>query len=164
MLVFFFNNAGLFRKKILLSFFSLYQALAQLKSKCDQYERTIQEQESSLKEATQNAGTARSTLQTLQSDLNRITEDLAQLYHLVCQVTGDTPSRVMLDHAKGEAVHRDSERESSEEPSPQASSPSDENKPVIVNGKVRRLSRLRQVIALSQVECFLMKYSNTEKI
>ena len=39
-----------------------------------------------------------------QSELTGITEELAQLYHLVCQVTGDTPSRVMLDHANNGTV------------------------------------------------------------
>lgn len=115
------------------------QALAQLKKKCDQYERTIQEQESGLHKATEKAGNAQSSLQSLQRELNCITEELAQLYHLVCQVTGDTPSRVMLDHAKGEVVHGDSERESSEEPSSQTS-PSEESKAVIVNGKVKHSS------------------------
>lgn len=38
------------------------------------------------------------------SELTGITEELAQLYHLVCQVTGDTPSRVMLDHANNGTV------------------------------------------------------------
>lgn len=43
----------------------------------------------------QNAGqslnTARGTLMTL-------SDDVAQLYHLVCTVNGDTPNRVLLDH------------------------------------------------------------------
>jgi len=37
-------------------------------------------------------------------ELSGITEELAQLYHLVCQVTGDTPSRVMLDHVNNGTV------------------------------------------------------------
>ncbi|XP_022234975.1 protein bicaudal D homolog 2-like [Limulus polyphemus] len=36
-----------------------------------------------------------------QEDLVAISEELAQLYHYVCLVNGETPSRVMLDHAKG---------------------------------------------------------------
>lgn len=41
--------------------------------------------------AGQSLGSARSTLVTL-------SDDLAQLYHLVCTVNGETPSRVLLDH------------------------------------------------------------------
>ncbi|XP_031637021.1 protein bicaudal D [Contarinia nasturtii] len=45
--------------------------------------------------AGQNLGSARSVLVGL-------TEDLAQLYHLVCTVNGETPSRVILDHKNEE--------------------------------------------------------------
>jgi len=41
--------------------------------------------------AGQSLGSARSTLVAL-------SDDLAQLYHLVCTVNGDTPTRVLLDH------------------------------------------------------------------
>uniref|UniRef100_A0A0B7AR24 Protein bicaudal D n=1 Tax=Arion vulgaris TaxID=1028688 RepID=A0A0B7AR24_9EUPU len=112
---------------------SIDKALGELKSKCDQYERTIKEQEHSLQSVTRSASMAQSNLNNLQSELSRITEDLAQVYHLVCQVTGDTPSRVMLDHAKGGVVN---DPESSEDPSPSAGSPADENiKSVIDNVK-----------------------------
>ncbi|CAL1529372.1 unnamed protein product [Lymnaea stagnalis] len=111
------------------------QALAELKNKCDLYERTIRDQENDLKSATHAAGMAKSSLNSLQGELSCITEDLAQLYHLVCQVTGETPSRVMLDHAKGGAVRGDSERESSDEPSPSADSA---NKSVIPNGQEQK--------------------------
>ncbi|XP_076327991.1 protein bicaudal D-like [Tachypleus tridentatus] len=36
-----------------------------------------------------------------QEDLVAISEELAQLYHYVCVVNGETPRRVILDHAKG---------------------------------------------------------------
>lgn len=53
----------------------------------------------------QNAGqslnSARGTLMTL-------SDDLAQLYHLVCTVNGDTPNRVLLDH-KNEDLSFDSD-------------------------------------------------------
>ncbi|CAO1373653.1 unnamed protein product [Diamesa tonsa] len=53
----------------------------------------------------QNAGqslnTARGTLMTL-------SDDVAQLYHLVCTVNGDTPNRVLLDH-KNEDLSFDSD-------------------------------------------------------
>ncbi|KAH8323492.1 hypothetical protein KR067_012023 [Drosophila pandora] len=41
--------------------------------------------------AGQSLGSARSTLVAL-------SDDLAQLYHLVCMVNGETPTRVLLDH------------------------------------------------------------------
>lgn len=45
--------------------------------------------------AGQSLGSARSTLVGL-------SDDLAQLYHLVCTVNGETPSRVILDHKTDE--------------------------------------------------------------
>lgn len=45
--------------------------------------------------AGQSLGNARSTLVGL-------SDDLAQLYHLVCTVNGETPSRVILDHKNDE--------------------------------------------------------------
>lgn len=97
------------------------EALLDLKKKCMLYEETIKEQERELKAISEEAGRAQSSINTTQGELARITEDMAQLYHLVCEVSGETPSRVMLDHAKSSAAEpvpsADSERESSEEPS-----------------------------------------------
>ncbi|CAD6227443.1 GSCOCG00001127001-RA-CDS [Cotesia congregata] len=39
-------------------------------------------------------------LDTAQNDLQNISDELAQLYHHVCAVNGETPSRVILDHEK----------------------------------------------------------------
>ncbi|BFZ08264.1 hypothetical protein BsWGS_11302 [Bradybaena similaris] len=109
------------------------KALAELTSKCDQYERTIREQENDLQSATQSASMWQASLDGLQAELSGITEHLAQLYHLVCQVTGDTPSRVMLDHAKGGAVN---ELESSEDhSSPAAPAGESADGSVVENGK-----------------------------
>lgn len=44
---------------------------------------------------------ASSSLDIAQNDLQIITDDLAQLYHHVCTVNGETPSRVVLEHEKG---------------------------------------------------------------
>lgn len=46
------------------------------------------------------AGEAGSSLDTAQNDLLTISDELAQLYHHVCTVNGETPSRVLLDHEK----------------------------------------------------------------
>lgn len=43
----------------------------------------------------QNAG---QSLNSARGTLVTLSDDLAQLYHLVCTVNGDTPSRVLLDH------------------------------------------------------------------
>lgn len=44
---------------------------------------------------------ASSSMDMAQNDLQTITDDLAQLYHHVCTVNGETPSRVVLEHEKG---------------------------------------------------------------
>lgn len=75
-------------------------AINDLRSKCNQYEELIKDLEKDLKTMTLAAGEAQGSLNTTQDELVRVTEELAQLYHLVCEVTGETPSRVMLDHAK----------------------------------------------------------------
>ena len=77
----------------------------------------------------------------VQADLYRITEDLAQLYHLVCQVTGETPSRVMLNHAKGgTAVGEEDEGVKKEEVDTLESANAETTKKsVITNGKVNIL-------------------------
>lgn len=86
------------------------QALEDLKNKCDQYELTIKQQETNMESASHTATVAQRNLDSLQTSMSHITEDLAQLYHLVCQVTGDTPSRVMLDHAKSGVMRRAPEK------------------------------------------------------
>lgn len=50
-----------------------------------------------LKEFAKDAGT---TLEETQNNLQTVTEDLAQLYHHVCTVNGQTPSRIILEHEK----------------------------------------------------------------
>lgn len=75
-------------------------AINDLRSKCNQYEELIKDLEKDLKTMTLAAGEAQGSLNTTQDELVRVTEELAQLYHLVCEVNGETPSRVMLDHAK----------------------------------------------------------------
>lgn len=43
---------------------------------------------------------ASNSLDAAQNDLNTVSDELAQLYHHVCTVNGETPSRVLLDHEK----------------------------------------------------------------
>ncbi|RZF48470.1 hypothetical protein LSTR_LSTR017553, partial [Laodelphax striatellus] len=46
------------------------------------------------------AGEASDSLDAAQNDLNTVSDELAQLYHHVCTVNGETPSRVLLEHEK----------------------------------------------------------------
>lgn len=46
------------------------------------------------------AGEASSSIDSAQNDLLTVSDELAQLYHHVCTVNGETPSRVLLDHEK----------------------------------------------------------------
>ncbi|KAJ8684259.1 hypothetical protein QAD02_020051 [Eretmocerus hayati] len=41
-----------------------------------------------------------SSLESAQNDLLNMSDELAQLYHHVCTVNGETPSRIILDHEK----------------------------------------------------------------
>ncbi|XP_031786465.1 protein bicaudal D isoform X2 [Nasonia vitripennis] len=56
------------------------------------------------------AAEAGSSLESAQNDLQNMSDELATLYHHVCTVNGETPSRVILDHEK--IVPADSEEES----------------------------------------------------
>ena len=38
----------------------------------------------------------------LQNELSNVTEELAKIYHHICTANNITPSRVMLEHSKGE--------------------------------------------------------------
>lgn len=40
------------------------------------------------------------SLESAQNDLQNMSDELAQLYHHVCTVNGETPTRVILDHEK----------------------------------------------------------------
>lgn len=46
------------------------------------------------------ASEASSSIDTAQNDLVSVSDELAQLYHHVCTVNGETPSLVLLDHEK----------------------------------------------------------------
>ncbi|XP_046388436.1 protein bicaudal D [Ischnura elegans] len=56
--------------------------------------------EQSLGELAVFASEAGASLDAAMSDLTAASDELAQLYHHVCAVNGDTPSRVLLDHQK----------------------------------------------------------------
>ncbi|XP_041348589.1 protein bicaudal D-like isoform X3 [Gigantopelta aegis] len=107
------------------------EALQDFSIKCQQYEEAIKDIEKDLKVMTQIAGDAHGRMNSTQDELIKVTEELAQLYHLVCEFTNETPSRVMLEHAKA-LTSKSSSKESSEEPEDKVSGDGEEN--VIQNG------------------------------
>ena len=80
--------------------------ISELRSKIEKYETLIKELRDNLKNSNQAVNDNQSSMNSMTDDLVKVSEDLAQLYHHVCEVNGETPSRVMLDHAKGRSVHR----------------------------------------------------------
>ena len=40
----------------------------------------------------------------IQNELSNVTEELAKIYHHICTANNITPSRVMLEHSKGEML------------------------------------------------------------
>ena len=96
------------------------EALNQLQVKCKQYEDVIKDLEKDLKGMSRIANDSRGSLKLTQDDMIKVTEELAQLYHLVCEVNGETPSRVMLEHAKAaNKLSKSDSREGSGEPQDQ---------------------------------------------
>lgn len=76
------------------------EALLQLRNKCLLYEQSIKELENDLKTMTLAAGEAQVNVNTTEEELVRISEEISNLYNLVCEVSGETPNRVLLDHVK----------------------------------------------------------------
>lgn len=54
----------------------------------------------------QNAG---QSLNSARGTLVSLSDDLAQLYHLVCTVNGETPNRVLLDHKTEDLISMDND-------------------------------------------------------
>ena len=73
----------------------LKDEVMKLRNKVAGYEETIKNLEVDLKTMTQVNGETQSSLNCTQDELVKVTEDLAQLYHHVCEVNGETPNRVM---------------------------------------------------------------------
>ncbi|XP_044734868.1 protein bicaudal D isoform X2 [Chrysoperla carnea] len=71
-----------------------------LKNKLLDMEQKSAELETDVRILGEIAGEAGSALDVAQNDLSTVSDELAQLYHHVCTVNGETPSRVVLDHEK----------------------------------------------------------------
>lgn len=77
---------------------SLRNEVTNLKNKLlstEQKSLDLQSDVQTLTHISQNAG---QSLGSARSTLVALSDDLAQLYHLVCTVNGETPTRVLLDH------------------------------------------------------------------
>ncbi|XP_011641442.1 protein bicaudal D isoform X1 [Pogonomyrmex barbatus] len=85
------------RNKIPESEKSLREKLLDTEQRSMQLESDV----STLSKLTAEAG---GFLDSAQNDLQNLSDELAQLYHHVCTVNGETPSRVVLDHEKSEII------------------------------------------------------------
>ncbi|XP_022902550.1 protein bicaudal D [Onthophagus taurus] len=110
--------------------------ITNLKNKVLDTEQKSLDLESDLKLLKEFASDAGTSLDETQNNLQIVTEELAQLYHHVCTVNGQTPDRVVLEHEK-------------------LVTPIIENAPQI--GELSKLevlrSRLRSDIPLNDLEC-----------
>lgn len=79
----------------------LRDEIANLKNKVHDYEQLISEIKDDLSIVSEVTNETQNRLGSAQEELLAVSDDLAQLYHHVCTVNGETPSRVVLDHAKG---------------------------------------------------------------
>ncbi|KAG8034796.1 hypothetical protein G9C98_007872 [Cotesia typhae] len=78
----------------------LRMELTNLRNKLLDTEHRNSQLESDIEILSKLACEAGGCLDTAQNDLQNISDELAQLYHHVCAVNGETPSRVILDHEK----------------------------------------------------------------
>ncbi|XP_037958439.1 protein bicaudal D [Teleopsis dalmanni] len=77
---------------------SLRNEITNLKNKLLATEQKSLDLKSDVKTLTSISQNAGQSLSSARSTLVALSDDLAQLYHLVCTVNGEVPSRVLLDH------------------------------------------------------------------
>ncbi|KAM0731246.1 Protein bicaudal D [Formica fusca] len=78
--------------------------LTNLRNKLLDTEQRSMQLESDVSTLSKLTAEAGGFLDSAQNDLQNLSDELAQLYHHVCTVNGETPSRVVLDHEKSEIV------------------------------------------------------------
>ncbi|XP_034947533.1 protein bicaudal D isoform X2 [Chelonus insularis] len=78
----------------------LRMELTNLRNKLLDTEHKNAQLESDIQILSKCASEAGGALDNAQNDLQNMSDELAQLYHHVCAVNGETPSRVILDHEK----------------------------------------------------------------
>ncbi|XP_076331064.1 LOW QUALITY PROTEIN: protein bicaudal D-like [Tachypleus tridentatus] len=91
----------------------LRDEVTKLRKKVQHYEQQLTDTKDDLLIVGEIAGESQGRLSATQEDLVNVSEELAQLYHHVCMVNGETPSRVMLDHVKGCQENKENEGQDS---------------------------------------------------
>ena len=84
----------------------LSEQLTILHDKLSKSEECVCNLESELKCMTQLANESQVNVNMTQDGLNQITKNIAKIYHLVCEANGETPNRLMLEHAQGKKFRR----------------------------------------------------------
>jgi len=77
------------------------EEITRLRNCTAEQEERIRRLEADLSVMSQLATETQGSLSTTQDSLVQVTEDIANLYHLVCEVNGETPNRLMLEHVQG---------------------------------------------------------------
>jgi len=77
---------------------ALKTEMRNVKEKLLSYEVKMEELSLEMTSMDESAADAHKTLDATQTELNLVSEELANLYYKVCNVQGVTPQRVMLDH------------------------------------------------------------------
>jgi len=77
------------------------EEISRLQNCTAEQDEQIRRLEADLTVMTQLATESKSTLSSTQDSLVQVTEEIANLYHLVCQVNGETPNRLTLEHVQG---------------------------------------------------------------
>ncbi|KAH7976608.1 hypothetical protein HPB52_016972 [Rhipicephalus sanguineus] len=108
----------------------LRDEIANLKNKVHDYEQIMAEIKEDLSVVSEFTDETRNRLGAAQEELLAVSEDLAQLYHHVCTVNGETPSRVVLDHAKGSRPGEEGESPAATEDAPSTEKAPSDSSPI----------------------------------
>ena len=103
---------------------------ARLQEGIAKYEDTVGKLESELINVSLSIGSSQNVLTATQEDLTVVSEEIAKLYYLMCEVNGNTPNRVMLEHAEGRRFARQSSPKESDGASERSGSERDEKSPL----------------------------------
>lgn len=82
------------------------EELTRLRTCIGDQEERVRRLETDLTVMSQLATETQGTLSSTQDSLVQVTEDIANLYHLVCEVNGETPNRLTLEHVRGKPARR----------------------------------------------------------
>jgi len=82
---------------------ALRTELGNIRNRLMDREQAVLELQTDLRLLTQLSGDAGASLDTALASLLTVSDELAQLYHHVCAVNGETPNRVLLAHQKKDA-------------------------------------------------------------